>query len=198
MCRIVYDVRILRFYFSFISVNRNTLGLYIFVGCHRMSENLGVKLHKFRCKFLVNRSTFNDILKIYIFIFNKLISIGFHFWAFPKVLFVVVVLHFITCSKRFQMKMCFIVQFLMSSKVWTRSIKITSQECPFWEVTMTKWSPLLSSVHDTSVRVIGNSKLKTRMCTNFAENIRLFLQHFFLVSCRRCQEREITIPGTGG
>jgi len=84
MCRIVHDVRILRFYFSLISVNRNTLGLYIFVGCHRMSENLGVKLHKFRCTFLVNRSTFNDILKIYIFIFNKLISIDFISELFRK------------------------------------------------------------------------------------------------------------------
>jgi len=29
-------------YSGFILVNRNTLGPSIFVGCHRMSENLGV------------------------------------------------------------------------------------------------------------------------------------------------------------
>jgi hypothetical protein len=36
-------------YSRFILVNRNTLGLYIFVGCHRMSDNSGVGLHKFHC-----------------------------------------------------------------------------------------------------------------------------------------------------
>ena len=41
MCQIVQDVGILQFYF------RNTLGPYIFVGCHRMSENPCVGLHKF-------------------------------------------------------------------------------------------------------------------------------------------------------
>ena len=34
-------------YLGFILVNINTLGPYIFVGCHRMSENSGVGLHKF-------------------------------------------------------------------------------------------------------------------------------------------------------
>ena len=43
--------RILEFS-GFISVNRNTLGPYIFVGCHRMSENSGVGLHKFHCTFI--------------------------------------------------------------------------------------------------------------------------------------------------
>ena len=33
-------------YSGFISVNRDTLGLLIFVRCHRMSENSGVGLHK--------------------------------------------------------------------------------------------------------------------------------------------------------
>ena len=47
MCRIVHNIGILRF----ISVNRNTLGPYIFVGCHRMSENSGVGLHKFHCNY---------------------------------------------------------------------------------------------------------------------------------------------------
>ena len=36
-------------YSHFILVNRNTFGPYIFVGCHRMSENSGVGLHKFHC-----------------------------------------------------------------------------------------------------------------------------------------------------
>jgi len=36
-------------YSDFILVNRNTLGPWIFVGCHRMSENSGVGLHKFHC-----------------------------------------------------------------------------------------------------------------------------------------------------
>ena len=36
-------------YSGFISVYRNTLGPSIFVGCHMMSENLGVGLHKFYC-----------------------------------------------------------------------------------------------------------------------------------------------------
>jgi hypothetical protein len=36
-------------YSGFILVDRNTLGLSIFVGCHRMSENSGVGLHKFHC-----------------------------------------------------------------------------------------------------------------------------------------------------
>ena len=36
-------------YSSFIYVNRNTLGSYIFVGCHRMSENSGVGLHRSYC-----------------------------------------------------------------------------------------------------------------------------------------------------
>ena len=36
-------------YSGFILVNRNTLGPYIFVGCHRMLENSGVGLHKFYC-----------------------------------------------------------------------------------------------------------------------------------------------------
>ena len=34
-------------YSDFILVNRNTLGQYIFVGSHRMSENSGVGLQKF-------------------------------------------------------------------------------------------------------------------------------------------------------
>ena len=38
-------------YSGFILVNRNTLGTYIFVGCHRMSENSGVRVHKFHCIF---------------------------------------------------------------------------------------------------------------------------------------------------
>jgi hypothetical protein len=29
--------------------NRNTLGLCIYVGCHRMSVNSGVRLYKFYC-----------------------------------------------------------------------------------------------------------------------------------------------------
>ena len=37
-------------YSGFILVNRNTLGPYIFVGCHRMSENSGFGLHKFHCR----------------------------------------------------------------------------------------------------------------------------------------------------
>jgi len=38
-------------YSDFISVtgNKNTLGPQIVVGCHRMSENSGVRLHKFHC-----------------------------------------------------------------------------------------------------------------------------------------------------
>ena len=36
-------------YSGFIIVQRNILGPYIFVGCHRMSENSGVGLHKFYC-----------------------------------------------------------------------------------------------------------------------------------------------------
>ena len=46
MCRFVQDVGINS---DFILVNRNTLGPYIFVGCHRMWENSGVRLHKFHC-----------------------------------------------------------------------------------------------------------------------------------------------------
>jgi len=38
---------------GFILVNRNTLEPYIFVGCHRMSENVGVGLHKFHCIFVL-------------------------------------------------------------------------------------------------------------------------------------------------
>jgi len=34
---------------GFTLVNKNTLGPYIFVGCHRISENSGVRLHKFHC-----------------------------------------------------------------------------------------------------------------------------------------------------
>ena len=41
MCRIAQDVKIHWFFL----VNRNTLGSYIFVGCHRMSENSGVELY---------------------------------------------------------------------------------------------------------------------------------------------------------
>jgi len=36
-------------YLGFILFNRNTLGPLIFVGCHRMSKNSGVRLHKFLC-----------------------------------------------------------------------------------------------------------------------------------------------------
>jgi hypothetical protein len=36
-------------YSGFILVQRNIFGPYIFVGCHRMSENSGVGLHKFHC-----------------------------------------------------------------------------------------------------------------------------------------------------
>jgi len=36
-------------YSGFILVNRNTLEPLILVGCHRMSENSGVGLHKFLC-----------------------------------------------------------------------------------------------------------------------------------------------------
>ena len=36
-------------YSGFFWVNWNTLGSYIFVGCHRMSENSGVRLHRFHC-----------------------------------------------------------------------------------------------------------------------------------------------------
>jgi hypothetical protein len=39
-------------YSGFILVNINTLGPYIFVGCHRMSDNSGVGLHKFHCIWL--------------------------------------------------------------------------------------------------------------------------------------------------
>ena len=42
---VVQHVGILRF----ISVNRSTFGLLIFVGCHRMSKNSGIGLHKFYC-----------------------------------------------------------------------------------------------------------------------------------------------------
>ena len=45
MCRIRQDVGILRI----ILVNRNSLEPYIFVGCHRMSENSDFGLHKFYC-----------------------------------------------------------------------------------------------------------------------------------------------------
>jgi hypothetical protein len=41
-------------YSDFILVNRNTLGPYIFVGCHMMSENSGVGLRKFHCILLVH------------------------------------------------------------------------------------------------------------------------------------------------
>jgi hypothetical protein len=71
MCRIVQDVRacLIRHtkgpgkcvrlyrmseYSDFILVNRNTLGPYIFVGCHMMSENSGVGLRKFHCILLVH------------------------------------------------------------------------------------------------------------------------------------------------
>ena len=36
-------------YWGFILVNGNTFGLYISVGCHRMSENSCFELHKFHC-----------------------------------------------------------------------------------------------------------------------------------------------------
>ena len=39
-------------YSGFTLVNRNTLGPYIFVGYHMMSENSGVGLHKFHCNSL--------------------------------------------------------------------------------------------------------------------------------------------------
>ena len=62
MCRIVQDVRTcliwhnkgrgkcvrlyrMSEYSGCILVNRNTLGPYTFVGCHRMSENSGVRFH---------------------------------------------------------------------------------------------------------------------------------------------------------
>ena len=36
-------------YSGLILVNRNTLGQYIFVGCHRMSDYSGVGLYRFHC-----------------------------------------------------------------------------------------------------------------------------------------------------
>jgi hypothetical protein len=36
-------------YSGFILANRYNLGPLFFGGCHRMSENLGVRLHKFHC-----------------------------------------------------------------------------------------------------------------------------------------------------
>jgi hypothetical protein len=71
MCQIVQDVRICLFrhtrrpgkcvrlyrmleYSGFILVNRNTLGPYIFVGCHRMSENSGGGFH---CTYIVISKT---------------------------------------------------------------------------------------------------------------------------------------------
>ena len=71
MCQIVQDVRtcLIRHtkgpgkcvrlyrmseYSDFILVNRNTLGPYIFVGCHMMSQNSGVGLRKFYCILLVH------------------------------------------------------------------------------------------------------------------------------------------------
>jgi len=39
-------------YSGFILDNRNTLWLYIFVGCHRMSENAGVGFNKFQCTII--------------------------------------------------------------------------------------------------------------------------------------------------
>ena len=49
---------------DFILVNRNTFGLYTFVGCHRMSENSGVGLHKFYCIFFC-RKTNKKLLQVY-------------------------------------------------------------------------------------------------------------------------------------
>ena len=57
MCRIVQDVGIL----GFVSVNRNTLGSYIFVGCHRMLENSGVGLNRFHCNSIL---IYQDIVKM--------------------------------------------------------------------------------------------------------------------------------------
>lgn len=54
MCRMGLQ-RILQ-YSGFILGNRNTLGASIFVGCHMMSENSGVGLHRFHCTiFLLHR-----------------------------------------------------------------------------------------------------------------------------------------------
>ena len=50
MCRIVQDVGIYRFKL----VNSNTLESWIFVGCHRISENSGVGLHKFHYINILN------------------------------------------------------------------------------------------------------------------------------------------------
>jgi hypothetical protein len=57
-------------YSGFILVNRNTFGPYIFVGCHRMSENSGVGLHKFHC----------------IAIFYQRLSVEIHFFQVTKLL----------------------------------------------------------------------------------------------------------------
>ena len=46
---------------GFILVNRNTWWPYIFVGCHRMSENSGGGLYKFYC--IQNRGCFTFILR---------------------------------------------------------------------------------------------------------------------------------------
>jgi len=50
-------------YSSFILVNRNTLGPYIFVGCHRMSENSAVGLHKFHVHVYCITGPYPGLLK---------------------------------------------------------------------------------------------------------------------------------------
>ena len=56
ICRIVILYRMSE-YSGFILANRNTLGQYIFVGCHMMSEDLGVGLLKLHCICIIQNIT---------------------------------------------------------------------------------------------------------------------------------------------
>ena len=58
-------------YSSFVYVNRTTLGPCMFVGCHRMSENSGVGLHKFYC-IGKNVPEFIQLIYYYPFLVNKI------------------------------------------------------------------------------------------------------------------------------
>ena len=122
MCQIVQDVRILRFYL----LSRNTLGPYIFVWCHRMSENSGVGLHKFHCIYkshiiyiirwnilkhtLISSTNKTDshniteiLLKVALNIINQTIlkHTFYFFWCFLKVSKIIIILFlnwFYCCS----------------------------------------------------------------------------------------------------
>ena len=48
-------------YSGFILVNRNTLGQCMFDGCHIMSENSVVGLHKFHCICIIQNITHKNV-----------------------------------------------------------------------------------------------------------------------------------------